>query len=231
MSKRPVFLAAAGVLALGVFCASFAQPSMPSVHVDAADSTFMTRATADGMAEMQMGQLALSKSSDDQVKQLAKRIVDDHTQANQTLQALAQAKQVTLPSAPSKDALKSVDSMKKMQGRKFDKAWTAAMVKDHQQAVALFTTEKARTSDADLRKFSSGTLPVLTNHLDTAHKLQDHLAVADARDKAMSGTGVMEDSSFAHTNPATPATRASPVMPATPAAATLPAHAGSKGSH
>jgi putative membrane protein len=221
MHNRSLALATAGALSLSLACAAFAQTRAPSLVANATDSMFMTHAAADGIAEVQMGQLALDKSSDGAVKQLARRIVDDHTKANEALRVLAQAKQVTLPSAPSADAAKMADGMKKMEGTKFDQAWADAMVKGHQQAVALFTTESGRTQDADLKKFSSSTLPTLKGHLDTSRELQDHLTVSSARDKAMGSSKAMDDNSFAHSNPATAGTAAAP----------QPARAGSMGSH
>jgi putative membrane protein len=226
MHNRSLALATASALSLSLACAAFAQTPAPSLVANAADSTFMTHAAADGIAEVQMGQLALDKSSDNEVKQLAKRIVDDHTKANEALRVLAQAKQVTLPSVPSTDATKMADSMKKMEGTKFDQAWADAMVKGHQQAVALFTAESGKTQDADLKKFSSSTLPTLKGHLDTSREVQDHLAVSNVRDKAMGSSKAMDDSSFAHSNPTTP----SPITPGT-AATQPPARAGSMGSH
>lgn len=214
MHNRPLALATAGALSLSIACAAFAQTTAPPMAENAADSMFMTRAAADGIAEVEMGQLALDKSSDDQVKQLAKRIVDDHSKANEALRVLAQAKQVTLPSTPSTEAQKMADGMKKMEGTKFDQAWADAMVKGHQQAIALFTTESGKTQDAELRKLSSATLPTLKSHLNASRKLEDHLSVLNARDKAMGANKAMDDSSFAHINPAAASTSATMKIPA-----------------
>jgi putative membrane protein len=216
-------VAIAGALSLGLACAAFAQSATKEPLVaNAADSTFMTRAAADGIAEVQMGQMALDKSSDTEVKKLAQRIVDDHTKANASLRNLAQAKQVSLPSAPTDDAQKAAGSMKKMDGKDFDQAWADSMVKDHQKAIAMFTTESKQTQDADLRKFTSGTLPTLQAHLETARQVQDHLGVAKVRDKVMGNNAkAMDDDSFDHANPAAAATAATTattptmVMPAT----------------
>lgn len=142
---------------------------------NATDSTFMAHAAADGMAEVQMGQLALKKSSDPKIKQLAQRIVDDHTDANGKLQTLARYKQVTLPAAPSQAAQDKAASMTSMDGATFDKAWTAAMVGDHQKAVTLFTDEVGKTSDPQVKTFAQATLPVLKTHLQMAQQLQGQL--------------------------------------------------------
>ena len=43
------------------------------------DRVFLKAALEGGMAEVQLGQLALQKSSNADVKQFARRMVDDHT--------------------------------------------------------------------------------------------------------------------------------------------------------
>jgi putative membrane protein len=145
----------------------------PHLVANAADSMFMTHAAADGMAEVQMGQMALQKTSDPKVKQLAQRIVDDHTAANGKLRALAQQKQVTLPTAPMKDAQDKAATMNSMDSAKFDQAWAAAMVDDHQKAVKMFSDETTQTQDADVRTFAQATLPTLKSHLQMAQQLQN----------------------------------------------------------
>jgi putative membrane protein len=104
--------------------------------------------------------------------------------------------------------------MQKMSGKKFDQAWVAAMVKGHQKAVELFTTESCQMKDADTRMFVDATLPVLHTHLDMAQQVQQQLALPDTRDKAMGSMNSL-DSAFSPTSPAAATT--SPTMP-------VPAH-------
>jgi putative membrane protein len=185
MTTRHVYQVLGSALLLSLAGTAMAQ-SVPAADakspVNAADTTFMRNAAADGMAEVQMGQMALQQSSDAQVKQLAQRIVDDHTKAGAQLKALADSKQVTLPTVPGADAQKEGKSLQMKKSSAFDQAWSKAMVNDHQKAVKMFTQEGKQAKDADVRQFALNTLPTLNAHLQMAQKLA---AVPDARDKAM----------------------------------------------
>ncbi len=51
------------------------------------DKMFVKKALQGGMAEVQLGQLTLQKSNNDQVKQFAQRMIDDHTKLGRTDEA------------------------------------------------------------------------------------------------------------------------------------------------
>jgi predicted outer membrane protein len=61
------------------------------------DKNFVLKAAEAGMAEVEMGQLALQQASNEEVKRFAQRMVDDHSKANTELMQLAQSKGITLP--------------------------------------------------------------------------------------------------------------------------------------
>ena len=212
MSIRPITRIAAGVFLLGFVFAACAQAPETPLVANATDSMFMTHAAADGMAEIQMGKMALEKSSDAKVKQLAQRIVDDHTDANAKLWALAETKQISLPAASTDESQQAAGAMMALDATEFDQAWAAGMVKDHQKAVALFTREIKQTQDPEVHAFAEETLPTLKTHLELAQQLQDQLGLPAARDQAMSH-GVSADDSFARTNPAAAATTGAVAIP------------------
>lgn len=224
MRARPLALFLAGSLCacMAGTAASQAVSGTPST-ASKADVSFIKHAVTDGIAGVRLGQLALDKSSNDKVKRLAQRIIDDHTKANDELRTLAHGKQVMLPT-PSSDAEADAAPFKDKDGVKFDRAWADAVVKDHQQAIAMFTTEKRQAQDPDVRNFADKTLPVLNEHLDMARALQDALTLPDARDGAMGRHAAIGDSAFDHVS--TPANAAS-----APTMTTEPAQATSIGSH
>lgn len=145
--------------------------SVPAIAApSAADRKFMADAAADGMAEVALGKLAAEKASQKEVKDFAKMMVDDHTKANAELKSLAEKKAVKLPAEP-KPAHKAVEArLARLSGAAFDKAYMAAMVKDHRKAVDMFTRQSNGAADDDLQAWATRTLPALKHHLEEAQE-------------------------------------------------------------
>lgn len=133
-----------------------------------ADSTFITNAAQGGMAEVEMGRLAVQKASNNTVKQFGQHMVDDHTKAGEELKAVAAQKGVTAPSTVNAKQKATMDRLSALSGAAFDRAYMDDMVKDHQEDVAEFQREANGGSDADVKAFAAKTLPTLQSHLKMA---------------------------------------------------------------
>jgi putative membrane protein len=220
-------LAAAFLLGAAYVVTAQSSDSDAKTGESAADTVFIENAAKANLAEIQMGKTALDKSSDDKVKSLAQRIVDDHTKANAALKTLADNKKVSFPSDPTDDAKKENAKLQAMKLAGFDQAWSKDMVNDHQDAIKIFTAEAKDTKDADIQQFVKTTLPTLKAHLVAAQKIA---AVPDARDQAMDQTSKSMTSAMDST-PATASTVAASTTAATsttPAATPAPASAAAK---
>ena len=140
------------------------------------DRTFATKAAQGGLAEVELGKLAMEKASSPDVKQFAQRMIDDHSKANDQLKETAGKDNITIPEAMDKkdEALKK--KLERLSGPQFDRAYMTAMVKDHRGDVSEFKDEASRGSNADLKSFASSTLPTLQEHLkmaeDTLNKVK-----------------------------------------------------------
>src|SRR3954453_1776041 len=82
------------IMVLAALAALTAAPALGAVS--AADKQFATEAAQGGLAEVEMGQLAVQKANSPQVKQFAQRMVTDHTHANEELVQLAKAQNTDL---------------------------------------------------------------------------------------------------------------------------------------
>jgi putative membrane protein len=136
-----------------------------------ADKAFVKKALGGSMAEVQMGQLALEKSSDDQVKQFAQKMVDDHGKMIEQMKPAAQQMGVEVPSTPPKNAMKSMDKMKGLSGDAFDQAYIKDMVKDHKKDSAEFKQEASTTQNPQLKELVTQGSQVIDGHLQMIQQI------------------------------------------------------------
>lgn len=136
---------------------------------------FMMEAAAGGIAEIEMGKLAVSKAQNPEVKQFAQQMIADHTRANNEIKALAGKKNVTLPTELDPAHKASADKLSAMTGAEFDKAYMTAQVADHEKTVALFQSQADSGTDADAKAQAAKTLPALKMHLEMAQKINAKL--------------------------------------------------------
>ena len=159
-------LAAAGVLALAV---GFGSPAFSAK--ESVDAKFSAQAAKDGMAEVELGKLALDKSNDARVREFADRMIQDHSKANRQLESIAGSKNISLPSKPGEKLQKPMKKLSGLSGKNFDHAYAEAMVKDHEKAVKLFQQCERECTNDELREFAKQTLPILREHLTMARKM------------------------------------------------------------
>lgn len=138
-------------------------PASKSSSLSANDKAFMKKAAKGGMFEVATGNLAEQNGKSDDVKSFGKRMVTDHSKANDELKSIAAQKGVTLP---SKEPTLKWSS---------DKAYMNSMVKDHEKDLAEFQEEAKTGSDPDVKKFAEDTAKVIQEHLDLAKETQSKL--------------------------------------------------------
>jgi putative membrane protein len=137
----------------------------------ATDEMFVTKAAQGGLAEVQMGQLAEQKGASPEVKQFGKMLADDHTQANQELQQIAQQTNIPLPSQSSSIQQGESRKLQSLSGAAFDKQFVATQLESHQKDIPVFKVEAESSTNPALKAFAQKTLPTLQKHLRRAEAL------------------------------------------------------------
>jgi putative membrane protein len=135
------------------------------------DKEFVVNAGMAGLAEVQMGNLAVQKAQSADVKAFAQRMVTDHSKSNQELQQLATAKGLALAAELSGEMQQGLEHLATLSGTEFDKAYMQHMVADHGKAVTLFQNGSTNAQDADLKAWATKTLPVLQEHATLAQQV------------------------------------------------------------
>ncbi|HWG58514.1 MAG TPA: DUF4142 domain-containing protein [Candidatus Acidoferrales bacterium] len=134
------------------------------------DKQFVQKAAEGNMAEIKLGELAQQNGTNDAVKNMGKRMVDDHTKANDQLKDAASQSNIMMPTTLSKKDQANYDRLSKLTGKAFDKAYARDMVRDHQKDIAVFRSEARHGQDAGIKNFASQTLPTLEQHLKQARQ-------------------------------------------------------------
>ncbi|MES2274740.1 MAG: DUF4142 domain-containing protein [Bacteroidota bacterium] len=142
--------------------------------VDGQALGFIKIANEAGLTEVKASTIAGTLSKNPRVISFAKMMVTDHTQAGKELTELADDKLVDKSDALSPEHQKTIDSMAKLTGAGFDRAYMGMMVNDHVQAVKLFEETSSNKNNA-VQKFARKTLPTLKMHLDSAKAIATSL--------------------------------------------------------
>lgn len=142
-------------------------PNQPSPM----DRMFVSKAMQGSMAEVQLGQLTLQKSNNDQVKQFAQRMIDDHTKLNEQMTPVAQQLGVTPPDQISKGDRKTIAKLQGLSGSAYDQAYIKDMVKDHKQDLSQFQMEASSGQDQTVKDAANQGSKVIAQHLQLAQQL------------------------------------------------------------
>jgi putative membrane protein len=152
------------LLALAVPLLALGAESTPDKH-------FLRVAAEGGNAEIRDAMLANDKSNSQAVKDFAAMIIKDHTAADQKLQSIANAENISLPSHDSMKEGAEYAKLKVLSGDTFDKSYIKGQIHAHRQAIAAFRKEMSFGSDDQLKDFARDTLPTLEAHLKQAREL------------------------------------------------------------
>ncbi len=142
-------------------------PNQPSPM----DRMFVSKAMQGSMAEVQLGQLTLQKSNNDQVKQFAQRMIDDHTKLNEQMKPVADQLGVKAPDQVSKNDRKTMAKLQALSGSAYDQAYIRDMVKDHKQDLSEFQTEASSGQDQTVKDAANQGSKVIAQHLQLAQQL------------------------------------------------------------
>ncbi|HEX6078378.1 MAG TPA: DUF4142 domain-containing protein [Methylomirabilota bacterium] len=164
------------VVAAMVAGSGLAAAQSPRGTLSSGDRKFVEEAAEGGRMEVELGQMAKQKASNDAVKQFGERMATDHSKANQELAQLASGKGIELPKQPGRTAQSEQDRLSKASGSTFDREYVKMMVKDHEKDVAAFKRASKDAKDPDVKAWAAKTLPTLEDHLKSIKQIESQVA-------------------------------------------------------
>lgn len=132
--------------------------------------------------DIDAGQFAYSRSTNDKVKKFAQLMVNDHTAVNKAATELVTRLKVSPQASPTSEALKSggektLAHLKTLKGAAFDRAYIDHEFAYHQQVIdALDTVLIPGATNAELKALLIKVRPAFIAHRDHAKSLQSMMS-------------------------------------------------------
>lgn len=139
------------------------------------DAEFAVKATVASLFEVKAAELALVRSSNAQVKDLAQMMKTDHSAANTELDAVAKQKNISVPDTVDSEHSKKYYELAEKTGSDFDKAYVDMMVKGHKDVIDFFEKESNDGKDQELKSWATMKLPTLRHHLEMSETTKDKI--------------------------------------------------------
>lgn len=134
--------------------------------------SFASQAAIIGKAEIELGQIALRNTKDEDVRKYAERMIKDHNAADKKLKTIAANENLKLPQSLDREHESLKMKLQGMTGEDFDREYVKAMAAGHDKAVALFESASQQPQmPVELKQFATSTLPTLEQHKEMAHSL------------------------------------------------------------
>lgn len=132
-------------------------PGSTVVKMSQKDVNFIQKAAGGGQQEVENGKIAERQAKSAAVKNVAARMVADHSRINKELTALANRKGVTFSTSGVKaQNLGSAD---------FDRTYLKLLEETHKSDIADFERQAKSGDDSELKSWALKTLPTLKQHL------------------------------------------------------------------
>jgi putative membrane protein len=157
------FVSASLVMMLLTLAPSFVRAA-DNQPLDPEEQGFLTQAISDNAGQIAMARLALQKSSNQQVIDLANTVIQERQALDGRLIQLLGPGAVNTP----KPAANNDDTMASLQGLNgdaFDKAYAGLLVRDHNKIISEYECIKAHSTNLALRGVARGAMPELRGNL------------------------------------------------------------------
>ncbi|UOR04637.1 DUF4142 domain-containing protein [Hymenobacter aerilatus] len=135
------------------------------------DAEFAVAASSSNMLEIALGKLAQQKAIAMEVKEWGKRMEQEHGQAEQQLQAIAERAHIALPQMMGKEDRDIYDDIDDRKYFGFDKKYMRDLQELHKRTIARFADAAAKASNPELRTYATEMLPKLREHEEITAQL------------------------------------------------------------
>ncbi len=130
-------------------------------------SEYVAMAGASDLYEIESSRLALERSSDRQVHDFARGMIEQHTQTTNTVMGAARSAGLTPPTPQLMPMQREMmEELRRNNGAEFDRVYLSQQRRAHDMALALHSHFAERGQSEPLRRAARTAVPVVERHID-----------------------------------------------------------------
>lgn len=131
---------------------------------------FIKMAYQENLAEVKECQAAQQKAQNQQTKDFAQSLVQDHQQALDQLKKLADQKNVQVSDQLDARHQRMIDELSSLSGADFDKRFMNQQIRAHRRALSLYQQAAQSNTDSDVKQWAQQNVAGLQHHLQMAQQ-------------------------------------------------------------
>lgn len=178
-SKLSVLLSATAlVLAVAPGLAAAQEDARESARERAATQAetkdFYNKLTQSNLTEVRLGELALFKSDNEEIRELGRILIEDHLRLQEDMREQI-GEGITLPSQVTGRTQKELNRLAKLSGERFDREFLDFMIQEHEKDISFLEQNARDLRSEEAVNFADRTIPILESHLERAEEIREQL--------------------------------------------------------
>jgi predicted outer membrane protein len=141
------------------------------------EADFVVETISGNYANVRFSQLAIERSANDRVKEIAAMIEKDHEQLIKELKGFANMRGITIPLEETKNAKKKLDDLARASDKSFDEKWCRELTNRHEKTIEQLEEMWERTTDQELKTWINSALPGMRNNLVKLNSCHEKLTM------------------------------------------------------
>lgn len=155
---------------------------------DTADKLFVLMAAMDNAWETEFSRVVAQKVQDPQIRQLAQQIQQDHTQAQQKLQQVAQQMNLQLPTGLTSEKQQKLQVFQSMSPEQLQTCYIVDLKADHAKAITSYSDHQKTLKNEEVKQFISQALPKLQQHGSHVQQVASAKQIGDPNSSMIGNT-------------------------------------------
>ena len=141
------------------------------------DADFVVDAVAEHYASIRLAQLAMNKSSNPDIREVAAVIELNQAKELKKFTGFANKKGISIPLEESESARDKLNELANQERRSFDEKWCNDLAKRNERDIQTFESMWEKTDDSELKDLINESLPEMRTHLVKLRSCQEKLAM------------------------------------------------------